>query len=196
VDTKAFNEALDVNISYAERYYHSEEVEAFTPMLVFFGVNRGEHLAISLLVPFDNNEDSKYHMMNGVGRALHEKYPDMKLEAVFLLSEAWSKQFPKETKALNRPIRDYEDKKEVLVISGLTPDGRNCMAMFQMKRDRDNIASLSDKNVQYCEAKGERMESNLLREVIKGWLFNQKQHFQMTTTWFDKPLTKQKKGSD
>lgn len=133
-----FNTLLAEHQKSLERAIRKDN-ERFPPMVVVCLRKPGEKefakVACGMQVDF-SSRDEKLDAFRALGAmaATEQHMKDRGLPmAVFLVSEAWAKKFnenDKHTIDVNKPVHDYADRREMMIIAGRTFDGRNNSAMY------------------------------------------------------------------
>ena len=94
--------------------------------------------------------------------------------AIFTIAESWyvtSKDARKGENLENIAPSQHPNRKEALVIAGLTPDNRSNFAMVPLTRDKDNRISFGKPDIQlYKKSSNERTKATLLYEFWSGFL--------------------------
>lgn len=89
--------------------------------------------------------------------------------ATFLICEAWVKQFDQDSE--QRPVEHCDDKKEILVVTGMTLDKRTNLAMMDIQRVQDNKIWLRNPEIQlYEKSNVVEFNADLLAQFYVGYL--------------------------
>jgi hypothetical protein len=109
----------------------------------------------------------KYNILYQIGYAEGRK--GNIIIAIFFCCEAWMKIFDKESDHTKQSLSEYEDKQEVISLSGLTVDRRANGTTYFIARRKDQTIIQTDKETKEYSSTGPQIENNLLVEFYKGY---------------------------
>ena len=83
-----------------------------------------------------NDADTRRKVMRGIGREWAKE--GWKVLAVLLASAAWSRKFTDEEYAARqgRAVSEYDDRREIMMVAGMTLDSRTAVASAEILRDK------------------------------------------------------------
>lgn len=133
--------------------------------------------AIEAMPGLDNN---RFTILERLGASLVDEC-DM-LGAVLLTSEVWIKKLnippdlseeERKNYMLDKPVRDYEDKQECLMITAATFDGRKSVQLYDIQRAvpedfNSPVKGLTLRNLDGLAS--DSMEDNLTGSILKGFI--------------------------
>lgn len=140
---KEFDNLLDLELEHLKKYIKENkptEYIAELRVVVKTGFDDKPEITVVAFGDMPEPGEKRGQMMFGVGAKFAEEY-DGQPVAVIFTAEGWTKQLKhgKESEEFykaGKNISEYEDKKEVLATYGQTMDGRRCMAMQDIKRNK------------------------------------------------------------
>lgn len=169
ISNEELNATLHTLVKQHQEYYKSKHIKDFYPMVHAFNrANFNEPLegAIYQVISNEFEGEGKAEIVRELGKKHYEETKEGKGGIVIaaLSSEAW---LSNDDKTI--PSKDPL-KKEVLVTSCLTLDYRSNMAVMEIKRDKDGIATLGEPIFfDYTESENITQKSNLLKNFFKGY---------------------------
>lgn len=93
--------------------------------------------------------------------------------AIFLIMEAWTKQFDTNQPTIkqDKPVEQYADKKEIMMVAGMTIDARVNLATMDIQRIKDNKIWLRNPTFElYDNSQKIEVYTNLLIQFHLGYL--------------------------
>ena len=156
--------------------------DMLTPTATIMGYLDGEHRTYVVMVGgMPETSEEKQRLFESMGRALAAREPGFQPHAIFLTSEAWFKQFDKDSKegqALsegrrpNKRPSEYADRKEAIVIAGVSSNNWCNGSMIPILRDKNGKMSLDMENIQkgeYSEEDSTSFEAYILENFFLGF---------------------------
>lgn len=167
-----FNEVMETELDSIMAEKDLEEVSQ--RLLIYTRSKSSDELSLIPVVfgggmPDDSEERQK--VMFGLGSKLAEEhfYADEVADnpvAVIFVTEAWTIDHELEP---GKRVSEHDDRKEVVVVTGMTIDGRTNVAMLNIERDSKKKLKLTlDKFMPHRPGTKSKMESNLLKAFFGG----------------------------
>lgn len=175
-----FNTQLRELMNSQLKYAMKPEVNGFMPEIHVFGIIKnetGKRKHGQFLILNENFNDKKYEIIHAMGKdfaGMNNTFPPCML---FMVSEAWVASYEsKDEQAIKdgtfiRPA-NRPDKKEVLVVAGLTVDGRSNMAIAEIIRNPNGkLTGLINTSytADYVNDDKKDGKNNLLEEFLRGY---------------------------
>jgi hypothetical protein len=129
----------------------------------------GKHPSLSVkgIAHSGFNNDLKQQMRKA-GQKVHKQkvYP----VAIFLISEAWIKQFNAK-QPQHQSVERYDDKKEILMVTGMTVDKRVNLATIDIQRVKGNKIWLRNPTFElYNPSSQIKIDADLPAQFYNGYL--------------------------
>lgn len=147
ISDETFKNMLEEEIS--RSLLLSQDQVSLTPTLLVIALSEDEQGEICyklyqfiLLIENFNDAKARAEAIEKIGQDCHTK--GLKPCAVFMASEAWHKSITVEEAAQHgeQPVESYPDKQEIVIIAGLTIDGRSAVARFDVERNENDQMQL------------------------------------------------------
>jgi hypothetical protein len=172
ITDEVFNDFLCREVANVVKTANGAEAESYMPLLVVMEYAEGDSPPVNVFaLAFEdfNQSETRHSAIFELGkRAFHE---EMQPIAAFLSSEAWIRMCKSGDHDPNRRVSDYEDKREVLIVVGLTFDGRSNAACFNIERDDQNYIHLGAPTFLPFQREGEAsIEPVLLHNFFRGYM--------------------------
>lgn len=165
-----FNLHLDQHVQLIDKIIEDKQ-KTIIPTLIFHFFNDPVIKIAPIIIGGDAEDfaNNKYTSIEKIGYQMGKQ--DKMVKVVFFLSEAWVRAFKdmEEFEKAGKPIRHMEDKKEVLVLTGLTIDMRANGFMVIVDRGKDGEFIEKERVTQHYGVEGkDTMESDLLLAFYQG----------------------------
>jgi hypothetical protein len=150
-----FNEALEAQVMTAQQYLADVKTDNFTATFVTYELDDkgGEpgkpRMVIHLMAEFGGE----------VGRMLlaalgHKKAMDqVMVNTCFVVAEAWMGKYEADKGMPYKQVADDPQRQEIVIVAGMTVDGRLNQAQIKFDRDADNIIIPGEVNYMRCGGK-------------------------------------------
>lgn len=149
--SKEFDETLFSHAEYMRKEILNGKSESVMPRAIIL-LDRDEGkdergVAMVAMADMPPTHDGRAEMMACVGA--HFAQQKMRPVAILLITEAWASKCDKNGKMPSCLPSDNPDRKEVLMLSGATIDGRQNTLMLPITRDVDNVILLGEADISY-----------------------------------------------
>jgi hypothetical protein len=172
VSDEAFNTMLDpiedAAREFVEKIRAKSDDPVFPPtaIVITLGEDDGEKRTIHVPLPVELM-DQRFNVMRALGRQMDED--GLAPIAIFFASEGWGAEYgPCDDKSV-RPT-NRADRKEIILILGMTMDGRTNLRIIDILRGEDEVVLGKAKNVPYDESSKGHGQSDLLGMFFTGFL--------------------------
>lgn len=164
-----FNEELDQQVKALKKFVESSDATGCIPQIMVLGEKEKDKkrpLGIMMLAEIPDDKRTAFYQLGEKLAKSDKIHPIM----VFLITEAWVRTFSKkEDIPKDGRIAGYGDKQEVVVVSGMTIDGRFNMATISVKRDKGDHMFLGKVTLLKYSPKEKFGEAPLLEAFHQGW---------------------------
>lgn len=169
---EVFNDFLCREVTNVVKTANGTETESYMPLLVVMEYTENNNFSISVFaLAFEdfNQSETRHSAIFELGKQAFRE--DMRPVAAFLSSEAWIRMCKSRDYDPNRRVSEYDDKREVLIVVGLTIDGRSNAACFGIERDDYNYIRLGTPTFLPFQREGEAsIEPTLLTNFFRGYM--------------------------
>lgn len=172
ISDEDFNGLLTKHVEVLIKQYDENSYEYIDPDLFIFEVPDEDSTDFPLTILAIRSEEfntKRYELIEKLGQ---QSAVDMIMPAaVFIVSEAWYKEFTPEQNEgrKGKKVSEFEDRKEVAFIAGMTIDGRVNTATMELKRIGNNI-KLSEPTISPYVPDLKNVGSDLLQAFFRGYL--------------------------
>jgi len=180
ITDEVFNDFLCREVANVVKTANGAETESYMPLLVVMEYAESGSFPVNVFaLAFEdfNQSETRHSAIFEIGKRVFQE--EMQPVAAFLSSEAWIRMCKPEDYDPNRRVSEYDDKREVLIVVGLTFDGRSNAACFGIERDDNNYIRLGAPTFLPFQREGEAsIEPTLLTNFFRGYMLEMQQSFQ------------------
>ena len=165
-----FNAFLSKHVPQIRNCFNCNPINSIAlELLVLQPLNEtGEHPSLSVQGIADSTfSDDRWQCMRQAGQQVYQQ--GLHPVATFLICEAWVKQFDEDSE--QRPVEQCDDKKEILMVTGMTLDKRTNLAIMDIQRVKGNKIWLQNPTFQlYDSSSVVELNADLLAQFYVGYL--------------------------
>lgn len=135
-----FNDALRSHTESAYNFLKRNRQDDFIPELVLYESKRNEQgqiqreMTVMLLADFSEYIDRRYEMMEAIGLKMGEQ--GKLVTMLFFQSEVWISDQANTPQAQRLKASEQPNRREAIIVAGLTADGRKNIGVVHYKRSR------------------------------------------------------------
>lgn len=172
ISNEDFNALLNKHVEVLIKQYEENSYEYIEPDLFIFEIQDEDSTEYPLTILAIRSEEfntKRYELMEKLGQSAAI---DMLMPAaIFIVSEAWAKAFTSEQNKnrKGKKVSEFDDKKEIALIAGMTIDGRTNSVVMDIKRVGKNI-KVSNPAITLYDPESPHVGSDLLSAFIRGYL--------------------------
>lgn len=165
IDDDEFNRRLQAFIGWARKVMHGRD--ALAPHLFVLSRSKDGFDMIVVVLDVDLDVETKYQTLLNTGIRVARENPDLQPAVVFMVSEAWV------SRQMDTLPADAPDRQEVVLVSGVTIDGRSNMATITIRRTGANAmhpgrVSLMPYSAENSDILGSSQPNKLIMAFLQG----------------------------
>lgn len=185
ITDKEFSQCIDQEVKYLREFFVKGKHNGLTPMIhIFFRTNFKEPMQQAIITLAGEGDffegENKQKTMLKLGQRFWEDnasmtgHPENKIYplCVVMSSEAWIKESTAEEESKRgKPISAYDDKKEAIVIQGMTLDRRVTQSTYLLKRAENSmILPIGEVYVKKTSSNIDEIRAYLLEDFFRGFV--------------------------
>ncbi len=150
-----FNEALEAQVATAQKYLADVKTDNFTATFITYELDdiEGEpgeaHMVIHLMAEFGGEIGRLLLAALGRKKAMDQ----VMVNTCFIVAEAWMGKYEADKGMPYKQVADDPKRQEIVIVAGMTVDGRLNQAQIKFGRDAGNIIIPGEVNYMRCGGK-------------------------------------------